>query len=263
MQLGSRAKLVIEQSKHAATFHPHMTVDARNMLEAMIDWGCTQLQLFGMSNAALMDKFVERYNQIRFEEAEQMFDTAQYIKLIVGTPGGAKKTPKYKPKTQDDVIAVMCLDLLFDESWRNNNSVNSRHNVGNISHHSELYNWLSRTFCLSDFSRSELGKVAHMASLYDIQKIKEIAQQPSIFGQKGTRNINYLYGAVIKDHDAEKTLSRQNASQVKTSADKLQQLGQMAEEAHTKTPLKPDPDRVARWERERAFIDVWRDLDLE
>jgi hypothetical protein len=261
MRLATRADLVLSNSKHAELFQRMMSKGARDTLCSMVDWGCGQLQYFNNDNKVLLDEFVKSYSQIRFEEAEQTKDTEQYVKLIVGAGVGPKKIPGFKPKTADDVIRAMSLDLLFDNNWAHSMSIQVRNRVGDITQAEDLYNWITSKFVLTYFTKADLGKIADMAKLASFEYIKDIAMQPYIINDRDRRHIAYLYEAVVSRLTADQTLSRQSAVINRANDTKLGQLKLFAEESNYKIPIKPDPDFKERSERDREYIDILRDLD--
>lgn len=257
MKLKGTAETTLKLAPNRQLFMRPMSIGARDCLMGMIEWGCSKLTLFNHNPNNLMTRFGEKFDQIRFEEAEQIWDTEQYVKIISGTPGD-KKNPGLKVKTDEDVLGAMCLDVLFSDQWAHNNSIKRRNRVGDITQVSEIYKWLIQNFMTADFTQTDLGKMAEMGRLVTLDVVKREAQK---IGDPDKRHIAYLYTIIRNVSSREEVAQYKSDIKDRQNDQKLAQLGSLLVDSENKLAMRPDPDRVKRWEQEREWLDALRDIN--
>jgi hypothetical protein len=258
MRLKSAIEATIKLSPNGRTFLRSMSHGCRDTLYSMIEWGNTKANLFGNVNN-MMSRFAKRFDQIRFEEAEQVYDMEQYVKIIVGVPGD-KKNPGLKHlKTDKDVLDAMSLDLLFNPDWAHITNMKKRNRVGNITQHAELYNWIVDNFVLGDFTHYDISKIAEMGQLCSLDTIKKEAQQIQDTDKK---NIPYLYAIIRGVNSRDEALQRK--SQAKEDANILR-LAKLLEIVSVKDsqPFTSRANALEEWEREKEYLDILRSLDSD
>lgn len=258
MRFKGAADLAVKTAPNSTLFMRNMSNGARELLNDLITWGLKHTALFGTSSRDVMVAFGPRFNQLRFEQAEQKYDTKMFLGLITGIPAGKNKKPGIKVKTPDDVLAALSLDLLFDSTWVHNHPVHMRQRVGDIGQYKEIYDWIVDKFVDCDITGYDLGRISEMGQ--DGTTV-EILKNAANGIEDSKRNVPYLYTVVKGILQRNESAGRKSAAADSQNDLKLAQLGALAVEAPNKIPMKPDPDRKARWERERQFIDALRDLD--
>lgn len=254
---GAAAALVMF-APNQRLFKRPMSRGARDTLSAMLEWGCRHAGLFNNNQSMLMAEFCKHYNQIQFEAAEQEFDTEQYVKLLTGI-AGAKGRPGIKPKTKEELLEYMTMAKLADSQWTHDNGMRRRNRVGDITQVADLYNWLVDYYLTNDFTIYDVNKIAEMGRSCKPEIVKREAQQIT---DPDKRNIPYLYAIVRGITSREEITKFRDSIKTNENNSKLARLAAIAVDAQTKVVHQMDPDQREKWEQDRAFVDLLRDLDI-
>lgn len=251
-----QAAAMIMSAPDQNVFRRPMSSGARALLAAMLEWGASFVSYFG-GPRNLMTEFCASFNQIRFEEAEQMYQTDMYVKIVVGSVG-VKTRPGVKPKTKAEVLAVMTLEKLFDQNWSHGHSIPSKHRMGDITQAADIYNWLVDYFLLGDFSPGDVGKIAEMGRMCKLDIVRHDALE---IPETDKHTIPYLYAKVRNNLSRDEiTKSREQIKDVE-NLKKLAALGSLAMGVEEKIAHKFDQDQKKKWQIEREFADLLRTLD--
>lgn len=257
MRLTTKADLVIKMAVNSKTFTRPKSFGAHDTMCGLVDWACTKLALFNNTPDNLMLEFGKVFDQIKYEEAEQTYDTEQYVKIVRGTPGD-KKNPGAKVKTAEDIMNIMSLNLLMSDNWAHDNCIKVKPRTATISQHTQLYNYIVDKFAVGNFSLSDLNKIADMGMICDINTvIKEASQVIDI----DKRSVAYLYAIIRSVASREETVKARSNVQDQINARRTLQLVEFSTAALEKEKFISDADSPNKWEIERTFAEVLRDLN--
>ncbi len=233
-------------------FNKPMSKDARKLLEDMIIWGTNKAsQLYKVPNPSLacIRDFAAQYQPIKFEEVCHYFELKTYIGII---------NKAYKPNKIENLLNVMLLKNLDDGNWVSEHSIQLKPlRVGSLTNEktTQLYDWLTTFFVMTDFTAAEINKIAELSTEeFNFQVIKDAANGITNDEQK---KISYLY-AIVRD-----VTSRQQVAQGREHAMDIRYAEKLAKIMTYGGPKiqHDNPDRAEQWRREREWLEALKDIE--
>ena len=244
-------KALLVNVPEARVFSRPMSKDARHLLEDMIGWGvskCSSLFKVPSPSVACIKAFAAEYQVLKFEEACHRWDMKQYVSVVAKA---------YSPNKADNLVNVMLLKNLDDESWIQNNAMKSNANrVGSLRGERTvaLYQWLTTYFVMTDFNSFDLNKIVEMSGEeFNLDVIKVEANKVA---DTDKRKINYLY-AIIRDIMSREEVIRSQERIMDVRNE--ERLKKVFEYTGPKTQYE-NPDKTAEWKRERQWLEAAEDL---
>jgi hypothetical protein len=232
-------------------FSKPMSKKARTLLNGILKWAYQHSGKCFKSASPAVDcyrAFVKEYAAIKFEDACHRFDMSTYMSAL---------NKNFRPNKADNLLKLMLLANLEDNSWVSDNGIKSNVNrVGSLKIEKTvvLYEWLTTQFLVTDFTEIDLNKLSAMGDeKYPIQVIKEAASNIKDIDK---HNISYLY-AIVRDSAARAEVTRNREHISDSKNDEL--LRQLFSTTGPKQQYEI-PDKTSDWNREREWIDVMRDL---
>jgi len=254
-----QALTMVMSAPDQGTFKRPMSNGARDTLSRMLEWSTKFTPLFGTSPKQLMTEFTAGFTQVKYEAAEQAYDTVEFMKIVCGVPG-VKGKPGLKPKTKHEVLSIMWMDRLLDGQWVHENPIPRRNRNADILQVQDVYNWLVDNYLSNDFSIYDLNKIAEMGRSAKHDAIRREAAQVL---DPEKRSVPYLYAIVRSVASRDEIMQYRNSITDRLNVDKLATLGALAAESVEKKPHQFDADTKEKWERERQFAQLSREFSIE
>ena len=243
-------RAVLLSNPDIQVFNKPMSKDARRLLEDILTWGYGKTSsCFKVPNPGIIyiRAFIAEYKPIKFEEACHNYDMKPYVALI---------NKLYKPNKVENLMNLVLLKNLDDESWLQSNTLKINHRVGSLQTDRaiELYNWLTTYYVMTDFTGFDLNKIVELSGEeFDLKTIKDEANKVTDSDKK---NISYLY-AIIRDVMSREQVVRTREKAMDSHYD--ERLKKVFSYCGPKT-VYDNPDKTAEWERERMWIDAAKDM---
>lgn len=254
-----QALTMVMSAPDQGPFKRPMSHGARDTLSRMLEWSIKFTPLFNTNPKQLMTEFVSGFSQVKYEAAEQAYDTVEFMKIVQGVPG-TKSKPGLKPKTKHEVLSIMWMDKLLEGNWAHENPIPRRNRNADILQVQDVYNWLVDNYLSNDITIYDLNKIAEMGRSCRHEIVKREAAQ---IADPDKRTIPYLYAVVRSITSRDEIAQYRNSIADRANVDKLAALGALAAEATDKRVHEFEPDLKEKWEREREFARLCREFSID
>lgn len=251
-----QAQIMVMSAPDQGPFKRPMSHGARDTMAKMLEWASKYTSLYNHSPNLLMAEFAAGLSQVRYEAAEQAYDTAELMKFVLGLPG-VKGKPGVKPKTKQELLSVMWMDRLLDTQWSHEIGIPKRNRNADILQVQELYYWLADNYLTNDFTIYDLNKIAEMGRSCKTDVVKREAAQ---IADPEKRTIPYLYAVVRSITSRDEISQYRNSIADRANVEKLASLGALAAQSSDKKAHVFDDDVKDKWEREREFARLCREF---